>query len=102
MTPSVSAWFEVYEEKLCAAGSLFMTKELILFLSITFVFPLFSHAGQCTKEEISDLKRSGFAQSEINQLCSKFHPDNYSILNATKGNLNRDNIDDIVLVPKQK
>ena len=101
MTPSVSAWFEVYEENLCAAASLSMTKELILFLSITFAFPLFSHAGQCTKEEISDLKRSGFAQSEINQLCSEFHPDNYSILNATKGNLNRDNIDDIVLVLKK-
>ncbi len=96
MKPSVSAWLQACAEFLCATGSLFMTKELILFLSITFVFPAFSHAGQCSEDEITSLKDSGYAQTEINQLCSKTHPDFFFILKATKGNLNRD---DITLAP---
>jgi hypothetical protein len=70
-------------------------------LSIPYLFSSISHAGQCTQEEITKLKDSGYAQPEMDQLCSKFHPDNYSVLKATKGNLNCDNIDDIVLVLKK-
>jgi hypothetical protein len=37
-----------------------MTKELILFFCIIFVFPVFSRASQCTKGEISTLKDFGY------------------------------------------
>jgi hypothetical protein len=32
--------------------NLAMTKELLLFFCITFVFPVFSRASQCTKEDM--------------------------------------------------
>ena len=60
-----------------------------------------TQAGQCTPEEHTSLQGAGFAQAEIKQLCGTFRPGGYSILNATKGNLNRDGLDDIVLVLKK-